>query len=465
MRHIHTVIKTLINHWKVAILILGMTPLCMGQGQRPTLKVGVYYTAKAESMLLPNTLKDREQKVEEILQSINSDLDLNYDVAFFNTRLKYKEPNQRSNDYIDYEMHGTSQIMQEMMNHQRLMIYNELGGQLPLEGSTLDENELDENFIGLDVMALSDINIILVHEEGQRMLLSQNTLQVAEYANATDVDVPMYAVISADELTANDYALAVAIFSLMADPNEATYELDSRGNKINYSLLGYWIEEGRNEEVFNPASSGSLSLDNMNLFQCNMAKLNIESPESNIIRGEKVSNAKTQTIVDAKNWISIQPGTDISGNSASTSSVILTVDANDNTSYISFTTGEYTTGSSQECPYTPPAPPSGRTAQELQNEELDQPEEVHQLNEFLLVYPNPFTNELNISFESDGLSSADLRIYDMGGRVIDQESYSLDTSSNAHEIKYDGSRLFPGMYIYRLIIGDRIKSGKISKKF
>lgn len=79
------------------------------------------------------------------------------------------------------------------------------------------------------------------------------------------------------------------------------------------------------------------------------------------------------------------------------------------------------------------------------------------------VYPNPFTSEFNIRFASHGMSDVQLQLYDLGGKVIDSKSYIIESSSDNYEIKYDGSDLKPGLYLYQIRLGNRIKSGRIAK--
>lgn len=80
------------------------------------------------------------------------------------------------------------------------------------------------------------------------------------------------------------------------------------------------------------------------------------------------------------------------------------------------------------------------------------------------VYPNPFSSEFNIRFASAGLSSAELQIYEMGGKLVDRKSYYIESDSDTYEVKYDGSDLHKGMYIYQLRLGDTVKSGIIAKE-
>ena len=64
-------------------------------------------------------------------------------------------------------------------------------------------------------------------------------------------------------------------------------------------------------------------------------------------------------------------------------------------------------------------------------------------------YPNPFNPSTTIKFELPGASHVTMSVYDMVGREV---SVLVNESSEAgiHEVKFDGSNLASGVYVYRL---------------
>jgi hypothetical protein len=64
-------------------------------------------------------------------------------------------------------------------------------------------------------------------------------------------------------------------------------------------------------------------------------------------------------------------------------------------------------------------------------------------------YPNPFNPSTTIKFELPGASHVTMSVYDMVGREV---SVLVNETSEAgiHEVKFDGSNLASGVYVYRL---------------
>jgi hypothetical protein len=75
-------------------------------------------------------------------------------------------------------------------------------------------------------------------------------------------------------------------------------------------------------------------------------------------------------------------------------------------------------------------------------------------------YPNPFNPITNITFALPAASHVTLGVYDMLGREI---SLLINERKEAgvHEVKFDGSNLAGGVYLYRLQAGDFIQSRKL----
>ena len=75
-------------------------------------------------------------------------------------------------------------------------------------------------------------------------------------------------------------------------------------------------------------------------------------------------------------------------------------------------------------------------------------------------YPNPFNPATTIRFSVATSAQTSLKIYDMGGRLVNTlVNGSLDAGN--HQVTWDASGLPSGMYVYRLTVGDQTASGKM----
>ena len=75
------------------------------------------------------------------------------------------------------------------------------------------------------------------------------------------------------------------------------------------------------------------------------------------------------------------------------------------------------------------------------------------------VYPNPFTNELNIQLPLDRFENANITIYDVAGRIL--EKYNTQNLGTEFRI---GKNLIPGLYIVDINNGLRSERLKVSKQ-
>ena len=83
-------------------------------------------------------------------------------------------------------------------------------------------------------------------------------------------------------------------------------------------------------------------------------------------------------------------------------------------------------------------------------------------DEFLLLhnFSNPFNPSTTVKFELPRASHVSLTVYDiLGGEV----SVLVDERKEAgvHEVKFDGSRLASGVYVYRMQAGDFVQTHKL----
>ncbi len=75
-------------------------------------------------------------------------------------------------------------------------------------------------------------------------------------------------------------------------------------------------------------------------------------------------------------------------------------------------------------------------------------------------YPNPFNPSTTITFELPKASHVTLSVYDILGREV---SVLLNERRDAgvHEVKFDGSNLASGVYLYRLMAADFVQTRKL----
>ncbi|SHJ94436.1 pectinesterase family protein [Epilithonimonas mollis] len=80
-----------------------------------------------------------------------------------------------------------------------------------------------------------------------------------------------------------------------------------------------------------------------------------------------------------------------------------------------------------------------------------------------LVYPNPFADQVKISYHLKSNYDISVSIYDMNGRIVKSIEKSNQKSGN-NELVIDGNDLKPGIYFYSLKTDSRQINGKLIKK-
>ena len=84
-------------------------------------------------------------------------------------------------------------------------------------------------------------------------------------------------------------------------------------------------------------------------------------------------------------------------------------------------------------------------------------EEVNQSN--LMVYPNPFTNELNVQLPENIKENYTFKVSDLSGRVIYKES-----GKSENKFVWNGSSLLNGVYILSIETNGKVIAKKVIKK-
>jgi hypothetical protein len=82
--------------------------------------------------------------------------------------------------------------------------------------------------------------------------------------------------------------------------------------------------------------------------------------------------------------------------------------------------------------------------------------------EYLLVYPNPTNGLVNIEFRLDGTKNSSLLITDLSGREVAKVISSRQISGGSYKVSHNVSTLSPGIYLCRLLVGERVFTERIS---
>lgn len=83
-------------------------------------------------------------------------------------------------------------------------------------------------------------------------------------------------------------------------------------------------------------------------------------------------------------------------------------------------------------------------------------------NKALNAYPNPVRSMLTVRFFCDQGTEASLMIYDLSGKLLLTKNQAYQTGE-VDEIQVQVDRLSTGIYLYSLICGGKVQSGKIVK--
>lgn len=79
----------------------------------------------------------------------------------------------------------------------------------------------------------------------------------------------------------------------------------------------------------------------------------------------------------------------------------------------------------------------------------------------ITLYPNPFTENLNISFNSINNEKIEIRLYDITGKLILNKDYSISTGNNS--INVNTTDLSGGVYVINIQNSGVLQSFKLIK--
>jgi hypothetical protein len=88
--------------------------------------------------------------------------------------------------------------------------------------------------------------------------------------------------------------------------------------------------------------------------------------------------------------------------------------------------------------------------------------EQQQTNNSLAVFPNPFDNFVTIRFYADNQSEGIINVYNMQGKIISSVNLKLQNGLNEKKIEMSG--FASGIYLIKLISGDKMQYVKVIKK-
>jgi hypothetical protein len=83
---------------------------------------------------------------------------------------------------------------------------------------------------------------------------------------------------------------------------------------------------------------------------------------------------------------------------------------------------------------------------------------------YLKVYPNPFSDRLRFEFVSPESVNARIDLFDMTGRLVKTVFEQPIEGGVSYEAEFRPEAIISGMYIYLLIMGDKITNGKVILK-
>jgi len=101
--------------------------------------------------------------------------------------------------------------------------------------------------------------------------------------------------------------------------------------------------------------------------------------------------------------------------------------------------------------------PSGKS-----NISIDDFAKSEQASMEVKIRPNPFDNQTTIEFELAETLESRLEIRDNSGRIV-AELFNGVLQAGQHSFTFDAAGLSNGVYYYKLISGNDVRSGKIIK--
>ena len=83
------------------------------------------------------------------------------------------------------------------------------------------------------------------------------------------------------------------------------------------------------------------------------------------------------------------------------------------------------------------------------------------LNFTVGVYPNPFHEQANISFELETSAEVSLEVRDISGKLVQRLISNAPFSAGKHVQRFDGQDFSAGLYLYVLHVNGETITGKM----
>ena len=302
--------KNFIKLLVVASILLGINVSAFSQSTKPTIKIGVYYTAKTAESVNGASIDSKVNDRINVLRNLMTNNGLSaYEVevtalGLLNT---YVEPKYRSrkagdnsydtNEYLGASADGMQQVFQEMALHNSFAEYyrsnednrDNKPGTLDddLGADVLDEDEIDFQFSDQRQNVAPDVIIVIADEEGERMIIDQSIESAGLGYNE-----PLHIALAADYFNEDTESIAYAFFSLFCDYNYSDAEEGSDEVGVYSFLSDYWT---------GVKGSNNLSETNKALFKYNVGKLKLATANDGRVVFNGASDltfAYSQTIQD-----------------------------------------------------------------------------------------------------------------------------------------------------------------------
>ncbi len=79
----------------------------------------------------------------------------------------------------------------------------------------------------------------------------------------------------------------------------------------------------------------------------------------------------------------------------------------------------------------------------------------------VVVAPNPFTGQTTLAFTLEEASQVRLAVYDLLGREVAVLAEGA-TEAGTHQAVLQANSLAPGVYVYRLVVGGEVQTGRLT---
>ena len=77
------------------------------------------------------------------------------------------------------------------------------------------------------------------------------------------------------------------------------------------------------------------------------------------------------------------------------------------------------------------------------------------------IHPNPFARRTEIAFSLEEAAEVSLAVYDVRGREV-AVLVNGPVEAGRHAVRFDASRLPSGVYVWRLVAGERVETGRVT---